>query len=182
MKANTFEIRSGGDLRATSAHSLTGYAAVFNSESRDLGGFVEVIRRGAFRSSLASGNNIRALWQHDGKSLLGTTQAGTLRLWEDRHGLGFELDLPGTTIGKDLSILVDRGDVAGCSFGFRVHQHGDRWEQRGTSLVRELLDVELIEITLTDDPAYLDTTIAKRNMPTFTEERTLQSLWLETIQ
>ena len=181
MKANTFEIRSGGDLRATSANVLTGYSAVFNSESRDLGGFVEIIRHGAFKSSLEAGNNIRALWQHDGKALLGTTHARTLRLWEDRNGLGFELDLPGTSIGKDLAILVDRGDVSGCSFGFRVRDGGDRWEQRGASLVRELLDVELIEITLTDDPAYMDTTVAKRSMPTFGAGRTLQSLWLETV-
>ncbi|WP_235953313.1 HK97 family phage prohead protease [Noviherbaspirillum galbum] len=178
---NTFEIRSGGSLRTNSTGKLTGYAAVYNSESRDLGGFVEIIRRGAFDASLKSGVNIRALWQHDGKALLGTTQAGTLRLIEDPKGLAFELDLPSTSTGKDLSILVDRGDVAGCSFGFRVRENGDRWEERGTSLVRELLDVDLIEITLTDDPAYMDTSIAKRSMPQLAGARSLHALWLDTL-
>lgn len=178
---NTFEIRSGGTLRTNSTGKLQGYAAVYNSESRDLGGFVEIIRRGAFNASLSAGTNIRALWQHDGKALLGTTQAGTLRLTEDAKGLAFELDLPSTSTGKDLSVLVDRGDVAGCSFGFRVRDGGDRWEQRGTCLVRELLDVELVEITLTDDPAYMDTSIAKRTMPQQAATRDLNALWLETL-
>lgn len=175
------ELRTGNGLSMAAPGRLVGYAAVYNSESQDLGGFVEIIRPGAFDSSLSSGINVRALWQHDGKALLGTTKAGTLRLKEDARGLGFELDLPGTSIGKDLSILVDRGDVAGCSFGFRVKDGGDRWEQRGATLVRELLDVELVEITLTDHPAYINTTVAKRSMPVHVTARTLQSLWLETL-
>jgi HK97 family phage prohead protease len=175
------ELRAGNRVSVGTQGRLTGYAAVYNPESQDLGGFVEIIRRGAFSSSLGAGVNIRALWQHDGKALLGRTRAGTLRLTEDAHGLAFELDLPSTTIGKDLSVLVDRGDVAGCSFGFRVRDGGDRWEQCGSTLVRELLDVELIEITLTDDPAYMDTSVAKRSMPALKSERSLRSLWLETL-
>jgi uncharacterized protein len=175
------ELRTGNGLSVAAQGRLAGYAAVYNSESQDLGGFVEIIRPGAFNRSLSSGINVRALWQHDGKSLLGTTKANTLRLKEDSRGLGFELDLPSTTIGNDLSVLVDRGDVAGCSFGFRVRDGGDRWEQRGGRLVRELLDVELVEITLTDDPAYIDTSVARRSMPTCGTNRTLYSLWLETL-
>ena len=61
MKSNTFEIRSGGDLRAVSPNKLSGYAAVFNKLSQDLGGFVEQIRAGAFAKSLSDGAHIRAL-------------------------------------------------------------------------------------------------------------------------
>ena len=155
------EIRANGTLTAK-GKTLTGYAAVFNSEAV-LGDFTEVIRQGAFAKSLATGSNIRALYHHQGDALLGTTRGGTLKLAEDAHGLAFELSLPDTTHGKDLAILVDRGDVAGCSFGFRVAPGGDRWEQRGKQMVRELLDVELAEITLTADPAYQDTTVAMRS-------------------
>lgn len=175
------ELRAGNGLSIAAQGRLAGYAAVFNSESQDLGGFVEIIRPGAFDASLRSGSNIRALWQHDGKALLGTTKAGTLRLKNEARGLSFELDLPGTSTGKDLSVLVERGDVAGCSFGFRVRDGGDRWEQRGATLVRELLDVELVEITLTDNPAYMDTSVAKRSMPARVGARTLNSLWLEAM-
>lgn len=176
------ELRTGNGLSVAAQGRLAGYAAVYNSESQDLGGFIEVIRPGAFDTSLSSGINVRALWQHDGKALLGTTKAGTLRLNDDTRGLGFELDLPSTTLGNDLAVLVGRRDVSGCSFGFRVRDGGDRWEQRGGQLVRELLDVELVEITLTDDPAYVDTTVAKRSMAARTyDTRSLQSLWLETL-
>lgn len=171
------EIRSNGTLSAT-GKTLTGYAAVFNSEAV-LGDFSEVIRQGAFAKSLATGSNIRALYQHQGDALLGTTRGGTLQLREDARGLAFELALPDTSHGKDLAILVGRGDVAGCSFGFRVAPGGDRWEQRGGKLVRELIDVELVEITLTSDPAYQDTTVAMRTRSAnvCTDSR---RLWIET--
>ncbi len=171
------EFRSTGGL-SSNGKKLTGYAAIFNSEA-DLGGFVEVVRNGAFRKSLEGGTNIRALYHHQGDALLGTTRGGTLKLKEDAHGLAFELALPDTTHGRDLAILVDRGDVAGCSFGFRVRDGGDRWEQRGGQLVRELLDVDLVEITLTADPAYQDTTVAMRSRPAALS-RDLNLLWLET--
>lgn len=171
------EFRSTGGL-SSNGKKLTGYAAIFNSEA-DLGGFVEVVRNGAFRKSLEGGTNIRALYHHDGSALLGTTRGGTLQLRETPQGLAFELALPDTTHGRDLAILVDRGDVAGCSFGFRVRDGGDRWEQRGSQLVRELLDVDLVEITLTADPAYQDTTVAMRSRPAALS-RDLNLLWLET--
>ena len=157
------EIRANGTL-TSKGKTLQGYAAVFNSEAK-LGTFSEVIRQGAFSKSLESGSSVRALYHHDSAALLGTTRGGTLRLREDAHGLAFELALPDTTHGRDLAILVDRGDVQGCSFGFRVPDGGDRWEQRGSTMVRELLTIELSEITLTADPAYLDTTVALRSRP-----------------
>lgn len=172
------ELRAGGTLTAK-GKTLTGYAAVFNSEA-PLPGFVEVIRAGAFAKSLATGSNIRALWHHQTDALLGTTRGGTLTLHEDAKGLRFELALPDTTHGRDLAVLVDRGDVAGCSFGFRVTDGGDRWEQRGGQLVRELLEVDLHEITLTHDPAYQDTTVALRSLSALHTTPNLARLWLET--
>lgn len=182
------EIRSHGGLRAISAGKVGGHAAVFNRESADLGGFVEVIRSGAFAESLRRGRNIRALYHHNDLSLLGTTQAGTLRLREDDTGLAFEVDLPDTSYGNDVGVLVDRGDIAGCSFGFRVPAGGDRWEQRGGGkFLRELVNVELIEVTLTHDPAYRDTSVARRHAMQYAPTGTLahslglHAAWLETV-
>jgi hypothetical protein len=73
---------------------LIGYAAVFNSNSADLGGFKERITPGAFRNSIAGGTDIRALVDHDPSKLLGRTNAGTLRVSEDQVGLRVEIDLP----------------------------------------------------------------------------------------
>jgi len=175
------EIRANGTLSAT-GKTLHGFAAVFNSEA-NLGDFTEIIRPGAFAKSLATGSNIRALYHHDGSALLGTTRGGTLQLREDAHGLAFTLALPDTSYGRDLAILVDRGDVAGCSFGFRVAPGGDRWEQRGKQMVRELLQVDLAEITLTSDPAYQDTSVALRSYRDATwwgNFCDLNSAWMQT--
>jgi len=177
------ELRGHGTLQA-SGKTLHGYAAVFNSEA-SLGTFSEVIRPGAFAKSLATGSNIRALYHHDGNALLGTTRGGTLQLRETPHGLAFELALPDTSHGRDLAVLVDRGDVAGCSFGFRVAPGGDRWEDRGDGdMLRELLTIDLAEITLTSDPAYQDTTVALRSRPRPLVLATIdpRRAWLETCR
>lgn len=164
------EIRSSGAVRAA-AGRLEGYAAVFNAEAA-LPGFVEVIRAGAFARSLQAGDNIRALYHHRDAELLASTRSGTLTLREDHHGLAFSLSIPDTSYGRDLAVLVERGDVAGCSFGFHVRDGGDRWEDRGDgAYVRELLDVELREITVTGDPAYSDTSVALRGLDALVSDR-----------
>ena len=98
------EIRTTGGVQAQ-GRKVTGYAAVFNSAA-DLGEFREVIHPGAFARSLSSGVNVRALYDHQSGAILGTTQARTLQLIEDSHGLRFELDLPDTTVGRDVAELV----------------------------------------------------------------------------
>ena len=173
------EYRSGS-LQASTPGKLSGYAAVFSSESQDLGGFKEVVRPGAFAKSLSSGRNVRALWQHDAGVLLGTTNAKTLRLQEDRKGLRFECDLPDTSAGRDLRVLVERGDVHGMSFGFHVID--DRWERRADGWLRELVEVDLKEITVTPDPAYADTTVALRSLSAHQQFGGLGRLWLETCR
>jgi uncharacterized protein len=153
------EIRAG-QVKAASPGRLAGYAAVFNSEA-NLGEFIEIIRPGAFAESLKQGKKIQALYAHDVRSLLGTTPK-TLSLSEDRQGLAFDLQLPDTTIGRDVSVLVERGDIEGCSFAFDAIE--DRWTKRPDGvLLRELIRVILHEITITADPAYPDTTVAKRS-------------------
>lgn len=140
---------------------LTGYVARFDSPT-DLGEFVEVIRPGAFTRTLTAetAGAIRAIYEHDGRSLLGRLGSGTLRLSEDATGLAFELDLPDTTLGRDLAHLVERGDVGGCSFGFLPVR--DNWTEEGGRPVRELRDVDLFEVTITASPAYDTTSVQVR--------------------
>jgi len=173
------EIRSNGSLTGK-GKTLSGYIAVFNSQA-NLGDFNEVIRPGAFAKTLATGSNIRALSNHDTNALVGTTRGGTLQLREDSHGLAFTLALPNTSHGNDLAELVQRGDVSGCSFGFRVAPGGDKWETRNGKTLRELLTVDLVEVTLTADPAYADTTIAMRSRPSVYETMSHNRAWLATI-
>ena len=117
--------RRNADMRAESTgKSVRGYAAVLNSVSEDLGGFVEYIEPRAFDNVMD--NDVRALFNHDYNYLLGRTSAGTLKIWTDERGLGYEAILPDTSYAKDLSVLMERGDVTQSSFAFMVDQ--DRWE------------------------------------------------------
>jgi HK97 family phage prohead protease len=147
--------------------TLRGYAAVFNSKSEDLGGFVETILPGAFSRSLKAGADIRALIGHDMNQVIGRRSAGTLRISEDDHGLAIEIDLPETHAAQDLAVLVERGDVNQMSFGFTLPAGGDRWDppEQGSKLRRRTLkDIDLHEVSVVALPAYNETTVALRNM------------------
>jgi uncharacterized protein len=154
------ERRTAFELRTAGRNRLEGYAAVYNSKSEDLGGFTEVIRAGAFRRSLLENKDILALFDHDTRAVLGRTSAGTLHLNEDAKGLHFEIDMPLTSLGRDLLISVERGDIRGASFAFKSRE--DRWIKGNAGMLRELLDVDLFEITITAMPAYADTEVARR--------------------
>lgn len=158
-RRTTIELRAGGDKQSP---RLVGHAAVFNAPSQDLGGFIEIVKPGAFTRTLKSERDPLALVQHMPQLVLGRRSAGTLKLAEDARGLAFEIVVPDTTAARDLLVSVERGDVKGASFAFSTPAGGDRWEVRGDTVIRELVDVDLHEITITAQPAYLDTTVARR--------------------
>ena len=174
------EIRSGQSLQ-TSNGKLVGYAAVFNAPSLDLGGFREIVAPGAFKRTLADSASVTALYNHNADQVLGRVGSGTLRLEEDDIGLRFELDLPDTSYARDLSALVQRGDVAGCSFAFAARPGGELWEEINGETIRTLTALDLGEITITAQPAYPDTTVAKRNRPMTQGFVDLNRKWLETV-
>jgi uncharacterized protein len=156
---NKFELRAG---QAGDGMSFSGYAAVFNSDSEPLP-FIERIAPGAFAKSLKSRNNIRMYMNHDSSMLLGTTRSKTVRLAEDSKGLFVDADLPDTSVGRDLSVLMQRGDVDSMSFGFTVPQGGDRWSDDGSR--RELRQIRLFEVSVvTGFPAYAATSASVRSL------------------
>lgn len=180
------ERRAALELRSTGSASpqLTGYAAVFDKPSGDLGGFVEYVKPGAFKRSLADANcDPLALVSHVPHLVLGRRSAGTLRLHEDARGLAFQIDLPDTQTARDLLVNVERGDIRGCSFAFTTPSGGDKWEVRGGQVVRELRDVTLHEITICANPAYSDTSVAKRTFAAryWPPGIRLARLYLETV-
>jgi len=145
-----FDVRNGE--ASSDGMSFTGYAAVFNSPSEPLP-FTEVIREGAFKRSLKSRNEIKLFMNHNTDVVLGSTRAGTLKLTEDSRGLLAQAELPDTSAGRDLSVLMKRGDVSSMSFGFSVPPKGDAWSSDGAT--RELHQVRLHEVSIvTGFPAY----------------------------
>ena len=146
-----FELRAveGGD-----GMTFTGYAAVFNAPSEPLP-FIERIAPGAFKRSLKARNDIKLLFNHDTGAVLGSTRAGTLKLEEDNYGLRVTAMLPETTLGKDVKVLVQRGDISAMSFGFSVPANGDSWNTDGTE--RTLRSVRIHEVSIVAFPAYQQT-------------------------
>jgi HK97 family phage prohead protease len=151
-------IRAAGGA-ALGIGRICGLAAPFNVPTQ-IGGFTETIRPGAFAASLAANADIRALVDHCDDKLLGRTRSGTLSLMETRNGLAFEIDVPNTTLGRDVWAMAKRGDLSGCSFGFTVPPGGDAWPERDK---RELRSVNLAEISILHRlPAYSQTEISAR--------------------
>lgn len=143
---------------------LEGYGASFNKFSEDLGGFVEKIKPGFFGNAIRS-PKVVSMFNHDKNYLLGRTGAGTLRLYTDDAGLGYEVDLPDTTYARDLYESVDRRDVWGSSFGFTVAKNGDEWGEtdRGFPL-RSLVDCKrLWDVSPVTTPAYPETVVSARD-------------------
>lgn len=175
FEASGLEIRKSPD----GIESLVGYAVRWDKLSVPIyGSFRERVRKGAFTQSLKE-NNIRALWNHNSDFVLGSTKAKTLRVSEDEKGLYFEVDLPGTQIGKDAGITVSRGDVDGMSFGFNTRKQ--EWDETDpNNVIRTLVDVDLREISPTPFPAYPQTKVGIRSVEDdfkeFAEERKAELL------
>ena len=166
VTVNEFELRDAA-ADSTAGMHFSGYAAVFDSPSEPLP-FIERISPGAFSQSLASRNEIKLFVNHDTTRVLASKRSGTLRLSEDAYGLRVEADLPPTTDGNDLAILMRRGDVDSMSFGFSVPSGGDSWSNDGAT--RQLNEVRLHEVSIvTAFPAYQATTASVRSLDQLAE-------------
>jgi uncharacterized protein len=110
---------------------FAGYAAIFDAPDR--GG--DIVRKGAFAGALAT--DIPLFWQHDARRPVGVIE----QLAEDARGLRViaRVDEP------KAAELISSGRVKGLSFGYRVRVADHR-------TYRELKDVELIEISLVNEP------------------------------
>jgi len=142
---------------------IEGYAAVFGQWSENLGGFVELIRPGAFTKTIQEAD-VRALWNHNAEQVLGRTKNRTLELSEDALGLRYRLRPPDTQAGRDAVASIRRGDVDQSSFGFETIR--DEWSDEevvgGWLYRRELIEVKLYDVSPVTFPAYPQTSVAVR--------------------
>ena len=150
------EVRTAED---DGKQTLEGYAAIFNSLSEDLGGFKEKVRKGAFKKTLKEAD-VRALYNHDPNYVIGRTKSGTLELAEDDKGLQIKAYPPDTTWSRDMLTTIERGDVDQMSFQFNVVK--ELWDEKQN--LRELLEVELFDVSPVTFPAYPTTTVQVRSL------------------
>jgi len=162
---NQTEVRvvRDGELRAAANRTIVGYSAVFDSASLPINehrhSFTERIRKGAFTRTIAE-DDIRALYSHDESKLLGRRKAGTLDLTEDSVGLRTTIRLPRTQLAEDVYENVRVGNLTGLSIRFQARK--DNWSHGGDQ--RELLDVQLSEISLVAFPCYPSTSAEARSI------------------
>ena len=133
---------------------IRGYAALYNSDSVDLGGFTERILPGAFDGVMKRGTDVVALYNHDPAFLLGRESSGTLRLSVDDRGLRYEIDAPDSR--ADVVEAIERGDVRGSSFAFRVKPAQENWSRTSDGRqLREIREVDgLFDVGPVMKPAY----------------------------
>ena len=166
IEKRVFEIRmdyenkeDGDDIET---RLVSGYAAVFDKYSEDLGGFKERIEKGAFADAISI-SDVRALFNHDANYILARNTYGTLRLMEDEVGLKYEFEMPKTSFGNDLLQMIKRGDVNQSSFGFTVEN--DTWSEKDGMVVRTINKVKrLYDVSPVTYPAYPDASVAVRNL------------------
>lgn len=164
-------LRAASDEGAES-RTVEGYAAVFDSPSEDMG-YTEIIERGAFDDVM--GDDVRALLNHDANYVMARTASSTLNLEQDPKGLKFSFDMPNTTYGNDLLIMMGRGDVNQCSFAFSIKEHA--WESikdedGNYHYTRRIKKFErLYDVSIVTYPAYPDTSVAVRSMDEYRNEQ-----------
>lgn len=155
MDSGDFEIRSSVD--GDSIGQISGYALKFNKPSNATGAFIEYIDPNALNGVDLS--KALALYDHNYANVLGRVDAGTLDLTVDDIGLRFVIDLPNTTLGRDVYANVKAGNLKSMSFTFKIAKGGDAWKN-GEKPIRIIKQVALFnEISVVSVPAYEDTSV-----------------------
>lgn len=139
---------------------ITGLAAVYNSPSHNLGGFIETVAPSAFKRALRDKHDVRILVEHDPSKILGRTAAGTASLSDSPEGLRFLCRLdPTQQLARDTWAQIKRGDRSQCSFAFSAPENGQVWNGNK----RTLTDVDLIDCSVVCMPAYEATSVEARS-------------------
>jgi HK97 family phage prohead protease len=164
------ELRAEGDTS-----TITGYAAMFDMVSQDLGGFVEVIDPHAFDSTISRAErNVLGSFNHNLDILLATRDSGTLDLVVDPTGLMYSMLLdPLDPDAQRVMAKIKTGKVRGSSFSFSVR--ADEWSTTDTGFpLRRVTELSLYELGPVASPAYLqtasgDAAVALRSFSSFVD-------------
>lgn len=160
------EVRS--DLNAAGA-GISGTAAVCDSLSEDLGGFREQVKIGAFDKALKT-SDVLGLFNHSVNHVLARVKSGTMKVWADREGLHFDIPvLPKSRF--DVYEAVQRRDVTGCSYSFKVAANGDSWATSADgSRIRTIHEIAAVyDVGPVCQPAFTETQVSVRALALATE-------------
>lgn len=157
---------SSWELRTTeNSRTVEGYALKFNKESRDLGGFIEVIEPEALDGILEQSDILCLLNHSEDRGVLARSKfgVGSLKLEVDNVGLKYRFEAPNTSLGDELLEGLKRGDITTSSFAFTIDS--DVWEKRSTGYLRKITKFkQIFDVSPVYKEAYPDTTVALRKM------------------
>lgn len=158
------EIRAAEDSRL-----IEGVAVVFNSWSRDLGGFSEIIRSSAISQELVDNSDVIANINHDDGLMVARWNrgTGTLNLELKEDGLHFSFQAPETERGNQLLWDIRHKNITECSFAFSLPNNDtcQRWyrDEEG-GLKREIFEIGgLYDVSCVNLAAYSATSVDARS-------------------
>lgn len=165
----TLELRDGERprIRGTAARFFDGSP---ETEFRIFDGLVERIMPGAFDRAIKERHDVVALFNHDDSKVLGRTTAGTLALSVRDDGLHYSITPGDSTPHRDVAEFIGRGEVRGSSFAFRVAAGGSTFTSEDGVDVREIRDVDLLDVSPVTRPAYEGTDASLRGCQAAVEE------------
>lgn len=143
---------------------ITGYAAVFDKRSHDLGSFREVIHKNAFDKTLSKNLSVMGLLNHDSNLVLGRTTSGTMKVSVDDVGLKYEIDPPNTSYANDLLVSMRRKDIDGSSFAFYALEESWSVDKKTNENIRTILEAELLDCSVVTNGAYPDASSQCRSL------------------
>lgn len=128
--------------------AFAGYASVFGG----VDSYGDTIEKGAYTNTLKNRKRpIRLRWNHYGDVIGKWTD-----IRQDEKGLYVEGELtPGHSKAQDVFALLKHGAIDGLSIGYRVKAFTQLDDER-----RLLQDIELVEISVVEEPADLNATIS----------------------
>ena len=170
----TKELRiKGTELRTVEGDALKieGYVNAVGRESELLFSpkrkkwFKEIMEPGVFKRALENNVDIPMLLEHDYSKEIARTSNGTLELTEDNIGLKFKA----TITDQDLYDSIHNGEINSCSFGF-ICEDADYEFVNNKEEKRYVKDLQLLEVSLVKNPAYIGSLVEARNMEMALEE------------
>jgi uncharacterized protein len=163
------------------AGELQGYAAVFDSVTtlyewrynNVIEVFREVVRPGAFARAIREKQDVCGVIEHDWRGIIVRSTAGNCDLSEDGTGLLVRARPPKTTRAMDLIMDVEAGNIQGMSFRFMPKKSRETVDVRTQKVdgqnvqvrtaLRELIDVDISDVSWVAWPAYADTSTGVRS-------------------
>lgn len=156
---------------------IDGYFALYEQETELYPGCLEIITKGAFDGFAK--RDVKALWNHETRLVLGTTSNVTLELKSDDKGLYGRIVIPNTSYANDLYELLVRGDVGQCSFGADFIKESYEELADGSHRWR-VEEIDLWEVSVVTFPAYENTSVMARKKQV--EEIKSRNLELKKIE